>query len=69
MVGLHALLTVLGPDPLRVDELGFPGDDVTEDVRDKSLLVVVHTSAVVSDTSVGLLAPALVTSGNEDVRA
>ncbi|KAI3475156.1 hypothetical protein L1887_63471 [Cichorium endivia] len=47
LIGLHTLLAVLGPNALRVDELGLPRDNVTEDVGDESLLVMVHAGTVV----------------------
>ena len=67
LVGLLSLLGVLRPHALGIDELGFPRDDVPEDVRDQRLLVVGHTGPVMGDAGVGLLRPSFVACGDEDV--
>ena len=57
LVGFEALLRVFRPHTLRVDELGFPGDDVPEDVRNQGLFVPMasHTGAVMRDACICLL--------------
>ena len=60
LVGFQALLRVLRPHALRVDELRLPRDDIPEDVWNQRLLVVAHTGSEVRDTTVGLLGPSLV---------
>jgi hypothetical protein len=53
---LLPLQGILCPDPLGIDELGFPGLDVAVEVGDELVLLVAHTGPEVRDPCVGLLA-------------
>ena len=69
LLSFLSLLRVFDPHPLRVDEFGFPGDNVTEDIGDQGLLVVRHTRSEMGNTGIRLLGPPLVASRNQDVRS
>ena len=69
LVRLLSLLRVLGPHSLRIDELSFPRDDITKDVRNQSLFVMCHTRTVVGNTSICLLRPSLVTRRDQNMRS
>mmetsp|Transcript_39335 Transcript_39335/g.83813 ORF Transcript_39335/g.83813 Transcript_39335/m.83813 type:complete len:1257 (-) Transcript_39335:3240-7010(-) len=54
-VGLLPLQRILGPDSLRVDELGLPGLDVAVQIGNQLVLFVRQTTAVVGDAGLSLL--------------
>ena len=64
---LLTLERVLGPDALRVDELGLPRLDVAVQVGNELVLVVRHTRAEVGDADVRLFGPAEIRLRDEHV--
>lgn len=56
--GLLPLEGVLGPDPLRVDELTLPWLNVPIQVRNQLVLLVTHSRPEVGDAHICLLGPA-----------
>lgn len=56
-IGFLPFKRVLSPDPLGVNEFGFPRLDVAVQVRNQLILIMGHTRAEVSDTDVSLLRP------------